>query len=220
MARLLPARLRLALILIATTALLLVALPVATFAHASPADTGSGSGNGYLRTNLVSDVAGIAKNTDPNLVNAWGLVAAPSSPWWVADNGTGVSTLYNGNGKPFPPGSPLVVTIPPPPGSPAGTTAAPTGIVFNSTSGFVVSQHGKSGPSFFIFDTEDCTIAGWNPNVNPTKAVIAVNNSASAVYKGLAIASNGSGTFIYASNFHEAKVEVYNSRFARVQLSG
>src|SRR5438067_10750553 len=94
----------------------------------------------YLRTNLVSDIPGVARFTDAHLVNPWGLSHSPTSPWWVSDNGTGVSTLYNGNGRKFPVGSPLVVTIPPPAG---GTSSAPTGNVFNGTSGFVVSKGGN-----------------------------------------------------------------------------
>src|SRR5437763_11459250 len=82
----------------------------------------------YQRTNLVSDIAGVARFTDANLVNPWGLSHSPTSPWWVSDNGTGVSTVYDGSGRAIP----LVVTIPPPAGSPKGTTAAPTGNVFNS----------------------------------------------------------------------------------------
>src|SRR6266702_7706090 len=93
------------------------------------------SGGFYRQTNLVSDIHGLARFTDSNLVNPWGLSHSPTSPWWVSDNGTGVSTLYRGDGTALP----LVVTIPPPAGSPPGTTAAPTGNVFNGTSDFVVS---------------------------------------------------------------------------------
>src|SRR5947199_3189402 len=82
----------------------------------------------YQQTNLVSDIAGVARFTDANLVNPWGLSHSPTGPWWVSDNGTGVATLYDGSGRAIP----LVVTIPPPAGSPKGTTATPTGNVFNS----------------------------------------------------------------------------------------
>jgi len=155
-------------------------------APALHAASNSSTAGFYQRTNLVSDIAGVARFTDANLVNPWGLSHSPTSPWWVSDNGTGVSTLYQGNGTSVP----LVVTIPPPRG---GTgPSAPTGNVFNSVSStnpndFVVSKNGKSGPSLFIFDTEDGTISGWNPNVDLTHAVLAVDNSSSAaVYKGLA----------------------------------
>src|SRR5215472_18192304 len=106
-----------------------------------PGLTRATSGGFYQQTNLVSDLPNIAKFTDANLVNSWGLVHGPTTPWWVADNGTGVSTLYNGNGNAFPTASPLVVTIPPPMGSPAGTTSAPTGVIFNSNGGFNVSEN-------------------------------------------------------------------------------
>jgi uncharacterized protein (TIGR03118 family) len=202
--------------LIVLSMLLLATLSGAAFAKAS-----SGSQGFYQQTNLVSDLPNVAKFQDPNLVNPWGLSHSSTSPWWVSDNGTGVSTLYNGQGQAFPLGSPLVVTIPPPAGSPAGTTAAPTGNVFNGTSGFVVTEGGKSGPSFFIFATEDGTIAGWNPTVDMTHAVLAVDNSASgAIYKGLAIGSNGSGAFIYATNFHAGTIDVFDSNFAPATLSG
>ena len=127
-------------------------------------------GHRYTRVNLVSDIAGVARFTDPNLVNPWGLVSSSTSPFWVSDNGSGVSTLYNAKGQAFPVGSPLVVTIPAP-GAPTGGT--PTGIVFNATNDFVISQNSKSGKSVFIFATEDGTILGWNPSVDATNAVIA-----------------------------------------------
>jgi uncharacterized protein (TIGR03118 family) len=182
----------------------------------------------YVRTNLVSDIAGVANFTDPNLVNAWGIVAADGTgPFWIADNGTGVSTLYNGNGVAFPTNSPLVVTIPTPPNSRAGAVAAPTGIVFNGTSDFVVSAGGKSGPARFIFATEDGTISGWNPTVDGTHAILVVNNSGpglsadrtklGAVYKGLAIGNSGSANLIYATNFRDGVVEIYNASFLFVK---
>ncbi len=123
-----------------------------------------------------------------------------------------MSTLYKGDGTAIP----LVVTIPPPKGSPAGTTAAPTGNVFNGTSGFVVSTASGSGASLFIFATEDGTISGWNPKADPTHAILEVDRSTvglGAVYKGLAIASNASGTFIYATNFRFGTVEMFDSSF-------
>jgi uncharacterized protein (TIGR03118 family) len=119
------------------------------------------------------------------------------------------------------------VTIPTPPNSPAGAVAAPTGVVFNSTTSFVVSAGGKSGPSRFIFATEDGTISGWNPTVDGTHAILTVNNSGpgasadrtrlGAVYKGLAIGNNGSGNFIYATNFRDGVVEIYNAQFQLVK---
>jgi hypothetical protein len=121
----------------------------------------------YVKRNLVSDGCLSAEHTDPNLVNAWGIAAGPSTPWWVADNGTGVSTLYDGDGNPQPPAQPLVVTVNGT-GNPPGK-AAPTGIAFNGSSSFVVSQGGASGPARFMFASEDGTISGWNPGVLPPR---------------------------------------------------
>ena len=161
----------------------------------------------YKRTDLVSNGPTVAPFTDPHLVNAWGLVALPTSPWWTSDNGTGFSTLYNGAGQQIP----LFVAVPPAPGSPAGTLGTPTGIVGNispTATDFTVTEDGRSGRSFFIFATLDGTISGWNPTVglaNPatgaTHATIAANRaSAGASYTGLAIATNQAGTFLYAAD--------------------
>ncbi len=169
----------------------------------------------YTRINLVSDIAGVARFTDPHLVNPWGLGFSATSPFWVADNNGGVSTLYNGRGQAFPVGSPLVVTIPTPTSATGGT---PTGLVFNGTGQFAVSANSKSGSSFFLFVTEDGTILGWNPAVNLNSAIIAVDNSAAgAVYKGLAIGSTSQGNFIYATNFHAGLVEMYDKNFTLVK---
>jgi uncharacterized protein (TIGR03118 family) len=169
----------------------------------------------YTRVNLVSDIAGVARFTDPHLVNPWGLVASATSPFWIADNNGNVSTLYNAEGEAFPVGNPLIVTIPSPTAPTGGT---PTGVVFNGTSDFVISQGPKSGAPLFLFATEDGTILGWNPNVNLTSAVIAKDNSGlGAVYKGLAIASTANGNFIYATNFHAGVVEMYDKNFHLVK---
>jgi uncharacterized protein (TIGR03118 family) len=167
----------------------------------------------YLETNLVSNLSGVALNTDKNLVNPWGIVASASGPFWVADNGAGVSTLYNGSGTP----QSLVVTIPPPAG---GTPpAAPTGIVLNSTTDFKVTSGGKTGAAVFLFATEDGTISGWSPSVNSTNAILAVDNSASgAVYKGLALGSNSSGNLLFATNFNAGTVDTFDKNFNKVNL--
>jgi uncharacterized protein (TIGR03118 family) len=107
----------------------------------------------YRKVNLVSNVAGYARFTDPNLANAWGLAFFPDGAFWVSDNDTGLSTVYSHSGKP----SPLVVTIPTASGTGTGT---PTGMVANSTSQFVISKNGKSAPAQFLFDTDDGTISG------------------------------------------------------------
>jgi uncharacterized protein (TIGR03118 family) len=210
------AGLRLLAIAAALSAVLVLAARVVPRAHASQGF--------YQQTNLVSDLPGVARVADPHLVNAWGIVHSSTSPFWISDNGTGVSTLYNGAGTPFPPAAPLVVTIPPPGSSPAWTTAAPTGVVFNGTTGFVVSEMTttglKSGVAPFIFSTEDGTISGWSPSVDLHNAILEVDKSPGAVYKGLAIGSNAAGTFLYATNFRAGTVDVFDASFHQVSLAG
>jgi uncharacterized protein (TIGR03118 family) len=188
---------------------------------ARPAGAAGDAGVFYRQTTLVANLPGVAPTTDAHLRNAWGLVASPTSPWWVADNGTGVATLYDGAGQPAPAGAPLVVTIPPLAGSPAGTTAAPTGLVFNGTAAFVVTAGGLSGASRFIFATEDGTIAGWSPVVDRTQAILAVDHApAGAVYKGLALASTAAGPCLYATNFHAGTIDVFNTQFQQITPAG
>ena len=168
----------------------------------------------YAVHNLVSDGSIPAAHVDPNLVNAWGIAAGPTSPWWVANNGTDTSTLYDANGVPQFQPTPLVVKV----------ETAPTGVVFNGSSGFVVSDgQGHSGPARFMFATETGKIRGWNPNVPPpslsTHAMVAVNRSSlGAVYKGLAI--DPTSAQIYATDFHNGRVDVFNSSFQLVHPSG
>ena len=161
----------------------------------------------YVQRNIVSDGSVPAEHTDPDLVNAWGLVAGPTTPWWVADNGTNLSTLYNGNTGVK---SGLVVLVP----------GAPTGIVFNGdASAFMITNGTVTAASRFIFATEDGQILGWSNQVPPTTMVrLGVDNHRSgAVYKGLAIGTiAGKGSFLYATNFHAGTVEMYDSTFALV----
>lgn len=164
----------------------------------------------YMQTNLVSDISGMAAVTDPNLKNPWGLARSASSPWWAADNTTGLSTLYNGMGEI----QPLVVTVPPPPD--ASGPAAPDGMVFNGTGGFDVAL-GKS--AIFVFVTEDGTISGWNPGANATNAILVINHSPKAVYKGATISEVRGADYLYVTNFRENRVEVYDTKFNRVRLS-
>ena len=159
----------------------------------------------YRQTNLVSDIPNLAATTDTNLVNPWGLTRSSTSPWWVADNGTGVSTLYNGAGQAVP----LVVTIPPPAGG--SSPAAPTGIVFNGNPDFEVAS---GFPGRFIFVTEEGTISAWNPGVDLINAMLKVDNSSSsAIYKGATIAANGNANYLYVANFHGGSVEVFDTNF-------
>jgi len=201
----------------------LAALLAVAICGCGESDSGNGMSAGMpvRQTNLVSDQAGKAAMVDPNLVNAWGIAASTTSPFWINDNGQGVSTLYDGAGHPFPVNQPLVVTVPPPAGSPADTTAAPTGMVFNSTQDFVVTEGTHSAASFFIFSTEDGTISGWNPNVDGGAAILAVDNSASdAVYKGLALGSNASGNVLFATDFHNGRVDAFDRTFAPAAMPG
>jgi uncharacterized protein (TIGR03118 family) len=201
----------------------------ASLALARIATPASAAGGGiatrsYVQTNLVSDVPGLAAHTDPNLKNPWGTAVGPGSPIWVSDNHAGVTTLYDGAGNP----QPLVVAIPAPPSAGKDAVGAPTGQAFNTfdptSSDFAISENGRSGPAFFLFATEDGTIAGWNPNVDRPHAVIAVDRSTAtdsagdvgAVYKGLALVTTPAGKFLYASNFRFGTVDVFNSHFELV----
>jgi uncharacterized protein (TIGR03118 family) len=175
--------------------------------------------NAYVVTPLVSDLPGQAPVTDPNLKNAWGVAFTPAaSPFWIADNATGLSTLYDGDGTIVK----LVVTIPCPPtpgqGSSCPASAAPTGMVWNPTTspttGFLVP--GTSLPASFIWDTEDGTLSAWAGGLTPPdNAVLAVDNSinptksSGAVYKGLAVGVNANGVHLFATNFRAGTVEVY-----------
>jgi uncharacterized protein (TIGR03118 family) len=160
----------------------------------------------YTVENLSSNVPGVATHTDPDLQNGWGIAEPATGPWWVADNGSDKSTLYNADGTK----RSLVVEI---------ADGAPTGIVFNGTSGFVVSTVvggvTKSGPAAFIFAGEGGTISGWNPTVDPTHSVVAVPTTG-AVYKGLALA----GGQLYATDFVGGKVDVFNSSFGAGTATG
>jgi uncharacterized protein (TIGR03118 family) len=179
------------------------------------------AGFGFIQTNLVSDVAGMASVTDANLVNPWGLVASPSGPWWIADNGSGLSTLYNGNGQPQPAANPLTVVVPPPMTTPPTPQSAPTGIVFNGSTDFVVSEGTKSGPAAFIFVTEDGTVSGWNPTVDRNNAILKVNNTnqtSGPVFKGATLGQQGTANFLYVTDFRDGTVDVFDKNFAKVTL--
>jgi uncharacterized protein (TIGR03118 family) len=166
-----------------------------------------GPGNVYKKRNLVSDIDGVARITDPNLVNPWGLSASPTSPLWVADNGTDKSTLYTGGvRRSVPMIVPLVVDI---------TGGAPTGTVYNPTSGFPVN----GAPARFVFDSEAGTITAWNPGTGTTAQTV-VPNTTGAIYKGLALAGTGKDALLYAADFHNAKIDVFDTSFAPVTAPG
>jgi uncharacterized protein (TIGR03118 family) len=157
----------------------------------------------YKLAKLVSNQSGQAKNTDPLLVNGWGLVYAPGGAFWVSDEGTGWSTLYDGMGNP----QALQVVIPAFNSSYGGS---PTGIVYNGSQEFNV----EGWASIFLFATLDGTISGWAPQSNPTSAIVAVNNwSSGAVYTGLAITNYSSGNFLFAADTANDKVDIYDGSF-------
>ena len=199
---------------LAATALIAGLLPTAVFAQ-------------YVRTDLTSNQQGVDANTSPHLVNGWGLVQLGTSPFWISDNGTGLSTLYNGLGQLFPtPQAPLVVAIPPAAGSSQGS---PTGVVGNITLGttndFKVGSGQAAAPAIFIFATMDGLIVGWNPNVGGTNATVPANFTIKpgATYTGLAIATDAKSgqTFLYAADDGpNRKVDMYNSSYTLVQSFG
>jgi uncharacterized protein (TIGR03118 family) len=176
----------------------------------------------YQQTNLVSNIPGVAATTDATLLNAWGIARSSTGPWWVNANGSGVSNVYNNLGQPFPVATPLVVTIPLPSSRGTATSATPTGIVFNNFSGFNVTPGVPTTSARFIFVTEDGTISAWNAG---TSATLKVDNptfaaGTGAVYKGAALASNGTSNLLYVANFRAGRVEVFDSSFAPVTLPG
>jgi uncharacterized protein (TIGR03118 family) len=199
---------------------------VACAATLSAAPLGGAYASGYLQTNLISNDTSKhpAAHEDSTLLNPWGIAFFPGDAFWINDNNAGLSALYNGDGT-FAfgkgPNAPAV-TIPPPKGSTA--TAAPTGIVANTSTRFPLSD-GK--PAAFIFDTEDGTISAWDlADRIPGTAELEVDNSTKkcsngatgAVYKGLALGETAAGVFIYATNFRCATVDAFDGNFKPVTL--
>jgi uncharacterized protein (TIGR03118 family) len=201
----------------------------------------------YTQTNLVSNVpvTPAASISDPNLINPWGLVHSPTSPWWISNNAGGTSTLYNNSG--LNPANPAGQTPPPtlvpvsivalnaPGGTPGNgvvvpnapsqpAPGSPTAVLFNgSTTNFLVAA-GK--PATFLFATEDGTIQGWNSSVSPTKSIIEVDNSQvpskgnGAVYKGATIISFAGNEYLLAANFRSGQIDVFDSNFKPITLPG
>jgi uncharacterized protein (TIGR03118 family) len=169
------------------------------------------SANAFVQTDLVSSISGVARHTNANVVNPWGIVASGDSQFQVAINGTGNALNINQSGSVL--GQPIV--IPPPMGSAPGATAAPSGEVANATSDFVVSEGGRSGPARLLFSTEDGTISGFNSKVDKTNAILKVDESASGdVFKGLALGNAGGHNYLYATDFHNGAVDVFDASFA------
>ena len=160
--------------------------------------------NRYDQVDLVSDLPGRAQLTDPLLVNPWGLALSPTSPIWVANNGTGTATLYRGATGATPVSKvALEVTV---------SGGAPTGQVFNDTTSFVVSGSAGSGPARFLFVSEGGDVTGWTPAAEPTTAVVAAHTEG-AVYKGLALVHAPSGPQLLAADFHHGRVDVFDAAF-------
>jgi uncharacterized protein (TIGR03118 family) len=199
------------------------------------ADDDGDKSNRYVVTNLASDISNLTPNpADPVLQNAWGVAFTPgASPFWISDNATGCSTLYDGAGVK----AALQVKLPLPGGSvpatackhfdpknpPNPTPAAPTGLVWNPTSGFLVP--GTSLPAVFIWDTEDGTISAWAGGLNPAdQAVLAVDNpnpTNGAVYKGLVFGVNAkNGVLLFATNFRAGTVDVFDHTYTKVTTDG
>ena len=188
-----------------------LALSVGSFANAQ----------NYTQVNLVANTSGVAPVTDPHLVNPWGISRASGSPWWISDNGTGLSTLYNGAGAI----NPLVVTIPKAdPTSKTFPTGTPTGTIANgSPTDFLLAP---GAPAAFLFSTIDGTISGWNPTVGvangakppSTNAVVEVKTTDGSSYTGLTSATINGKLYLYAANFNKGTVDVYDNAFHKVTL--
>lgn len=158
----------------------------------------------YQQTNLVSDLPGVAQHMDTNLANPWGIDRGPETPFWIADNKTGLSTIYDGKGN----ARPLVVAIPPPAGM--APPSAPTGVAFSGGMHFAADSSGAR--PLFMFATEDGTVAGWSGG---TSAVRRIDESASgAVFKGLALDSKGSSSLLFVTNFNAGRVDAFDANFA------
>src|SRR5260370_2210149 len=170
--------------------------------YALPGQTNAAS-NRYKENKLLSNVPGLAAFTDSNLKNPWGMALVPGGSFWISDNNSGFSTVCQANGQFI-----FAVKVPLPPGS-KSSFAAPTGLVYNQTPDF--------GSAIFIFSTEDGTIATWSGGA----VTLAANlSSAGATYKGLAMGSNASGNFLYATDFHNRKVQVFDKNFHATMLMG
>ena len=196
-------------------ALMIARLPLTSPVRAAAA-------NAYHQTNLVSDLPGMALIQDPDLVNPWGISMSGGSPFWVANNVSGVSTLYAGDhvNPPVPlTKNALVVTIP---------GGSPTGTVFNTgaSTDFIVKSGAASGRAAFLFASQVGIVSGWNPNVPAAGSKEAqVGGTGDAVYTGLAIGqvSNGQGgttTYLYAADFEHGKIDVYDGAFKPATLDG
>jgi uncharacterized protein (TIGR03118 family) len=212
---------------VSVAAVLVLCVTGASAVRADDGKTPAQGANRYVATNLTADLPNIAPNTDSVLQNAWGVVFTPgASPFWISDNATGCSTLYDGSGVPQPQPTPLKVKLPLPGGTipdtacrpvdpenpPTSPPATPTGLVWNPSATFPVpGRTNPTIPATFIFATEDGTIAAWAGGLTPPdQAVLAVDNSAlGAVYKGLVVGTNVHGVLLFATNFYAGTIDVF-----------
>jgi uncharacterized protein (TIGR03118 family) len=191
------------------------ALTAGALASAAPA-AAHGAGHrhhhrtAFAEVDLVSNQPGRAALTDPDLVNAWGMSHGPNTPLWVSDNGADRATLYT-----TPAGGPPVAKVPLVVGIPGG---APTGQVFNDTSGFTVPGTGQ--PALFIFASENGALAAWNRSVNPPTAAVRVGRIANGVFKGITLVHSPAGPRLLVADFRHGRVLVYNSAFHRLRAHG
>ena len=163
----------------------------------------------FHQSNLVSDVSSIgALHHDANLNNPWGLAAVSNGPWWVANNGSGTTTAYNGSG------TSIAYTVKIPGSDGVAGHGRPTGIVANETSGFVITKGASSQPAEYVFVGEDGVISGWNINVDQTNAISMFTAADGAIYKGVTTGVNNGSTMLYAADFHNNKIDVFDNTFA------
>jgi uncharacterized protein (TIGR03118 family) len=168
-------------------------------------------GTAYQVKRLVSDTAaGGGTTVDAHLVNAWGVAAGPTTPVWVSNNHDQSATSYDGTGTPYPTAGAPAVSFP---ASATGAPFSPTGVVFNTTTGFNISSGGTSAPAQFIFVGGNGSIAGWSSSVDPNRAVVAYSDSQGAVYTSVTLTSGPNGNRLYATDFHNGKVDVFDGNF-------
>ncbi len=170
----------------------------------------------FAQKNLVSDTAATpAGHHDVNLVNPWGVAASPSGPWWVANNGSGTSTAYTGDGNS------IGYTVMIPGADGVAGHGNPTGIVFNNTNGFQITKGAATAPSEYVFVNEDGVISAWNISVDASNAIKVADNSADgAIYKGVTMGVADGNTFLYAADFHNGVINIFNSSFGKTTFAG
>lgn len=185
-----------------------IAVAAAVFCSAAMPASAAPKDSRFVQVNAVSDQPGVAPVLDPLLVNPWGLALSPTSPIWTANNVSGTSTLYRGGGggTPFTKAA-LEVTV---------VNGAPTGQVFNSTTGFQVPTPLGPRPAAFIFDSQTGDVTGWNP-ANGTSAVVAAHSDG-AIYTGLALLQTSDGPFLLAADFHHARIDVFDSNWNPIDV--